>query len=356
MNARKWSIRLMTLALATILFIAAATVIIDPFFHYHKPLDGLSYPLFIERQRYQNDGIVRHFDYDAIITGTSMTENFKASQWDSLLGANTIKVPFYGATFQELNRNLRRAIDANPNIKTIVCSIDDGRLYQPRDFTRYECPLYMYDDDLLNDVQYLLNKAILCNDTIRVLQHTHSGAQSTSFDDYSFWGGSSGTGGFTKEYVLQNYSRVPLSEEEQPLTAELRQQVIENLEENTIKIAQENPNIQFYYFFPPYSILYWDQADRLGTMERELSTYLLASEMLVEVENIHLFSFFTDYETITNLDNYCDRLHYSADINALVLQYMSQDEYRLTRDNYQAHWQAVADFYQAYDYDAIFEE
>ena len=35
----------------------------------------LSYPLVNER--YQNNGIARHFDYDSVITGTSMTGEFQ---------------------------------------------------------------------------------------------------------------------------------------------------------------------------------------------------------------------------------------------------------------------------------------
>ena len=39
----------------------------DPYFHYHGPFSSFSYRLYEER--YINDGISRHFNYDAIITG-----------------------------------------------------------------------------------------------------------------------------------------------------------------------------------------------------------------------------------------------------------------------------------------------
>lgn len=63
--------------LLTLAALAGITIYVDPLFHYHAPLGSLQYPLYDER--YMNDGIVRHFDYDAIITGSSMTENFKTS-------------------------------------------------------------------------------------------------------------------------------------------------------------------------------------------------------------------------------------------------------------------------------------
>lgn len=39
---------------------------------------------------------MRNFEYDAIIIGTSMTENFKTSEADALFAASFIKVPFSG--------------------------------------------------------------------------------------------------------------------------------------------------------------------------------------------------------------------------------------------------------------------
>ena len=57
--------------LVCVVLCCTLVVTVDPFFHFHKPVSSLSYPLVNER--YQNDGIARHFDYDAVITGTSMT-------------------------------------------------------------------------------------------------------------------------------------------------------------------------------------------------------------------------------------------------------------------------------------------
>ncbi|MBQ5676699.1 MAG: hypothetical protein IIV45_16850, partial [Lachnospiraceae bacterium] len=70
--------------------VAGITIYIDPFFHYHKPLERYEYPLNIPR--YQNDGITRHFTYDAVVTGTSMVEPFSISSVNQAFGVNAIKV------------------------------------------------------------------------------------------------------------------------------------------------------------------------------------------------------------------------------------------------------------------------
>lgn len=97
MNAKKWNIMVLSSTLVILALVAAVTIIIDPFLHYHKPLPGLEYPL--KEERYQNDGIARHYEYEAIITGTSMTQNFKTSQFQQLWGAEAIKIAFSGASY-----------------------------------------------------------------------------------------------------------------------------------------------------------------------------------------------------------------------------------------------------------------
>ena len=66
---KRWLGLTLGLTAAGLVFFGGLTAVVDPFFHFHKPLSGLAYP--IDSERYQNDGISRHFTYDAVITGTS---------------------------------------------------------------------------------------------------------------------------------------------------------------------------------------------------------------------------------------------------------------------------------------------
>ena len=98
MEAKRWTKFTIGSTYAVLAAFGLCTAVIDPLFHYHRPLSFLSYPL--HNQRYQNDGILRHFDYDAIIIGTSMTENFKTSEFDRLWNLSSIKVPFNGGHYK----------------------------------------------------------------------------------------------------------------------------------------------------------------------------------------------------------------------------------------------------------------
>lgn len=348
-NSKKWSILCVGLSLVLLVILGGATAVIDPFFHYHAPLEGLEYP--IDNQRYQNDGIVRNFEYDALITGTSMTENFKTSEFDELFGANSVKVSYSGGTYAELFSNLQQAMESNPDIQTVLFCIDEWFLFSGRDMILAdgEYPTYLYDDSLLNDVEYVLNKEILCSDTLEVLFYTRDGNTTTSFDDYSSW-----VFPYDKDVVLGTYTRPAQAETLSEFTEENRSNLTTMLQSTALTLAEAYPDTEFLYYFPPYSILNWDANNRQGTLEQHVEAFRLASELLLEAENIRLFSFYTDYKTITNLDNYRDTVHHSNEINSLLLQRFAAGEYELTKENCQTHWDEVLDYYSNYDYAALF--
>ena len=81
-SPKKWGLCAIVLLVFLVVGIAFLTYVVDPYFHYHAPVKGINYRLY--EQQYINDGIARHFDYDAIIIGNSLSENMKTSQVDEL--------------------------------------------------------------------------------------------------------------------------------------------------------------------------------------------------------------------------------------------------------------------------------
>ena len=151
MKEKTWNRIVIAGTVGILAIIAVITIIIDPFFHYHKPLENLEYPMLYER--YQNDGIARWYSYDAMITGTSMTQNFKASEFDRLMGVTSVKTSYHGATFSELSSNIERALEYNDDLKIVLCSLDGNMLNMQASETQYEgIPLYLCDNNIFNDV------------------------------------------------------------------------------------------------------------------------------------------------------------------------------------------------------------
>lgn len=350
-NSKKWCCRTLGLVLAVTALLGGLTALIDPFFHYHAPLEGVSYRIL--EQRYQNDGIVKHFSYDAMITGTSMTENFRTSELDGLFGVRSVKVPFSGASFKEIDGNLQRAIRANPRLSMVVRSLDGYMLLSHKDEMRTdaEYPEYLYDDSLFNDASYLFNLEVLLNHTVKALQYTVAGKETTSFDVYSFWADQHAYG---PEQLLENHS-IPEEYPESCALDEAAARVLrENVLQNVTATALENPDIEFYYYFPPYSIVWWSGEKNDGRLDRQMDAFELATEEILKCENIHLFSFVDDREITTDLYNYTDREHHTAQVNSKILEDMRAGKNLLTWENYQSYWEKAREFYGDFDYAGCF--
>ena len=330
---------------------------IDPFFHFHKPQLGLQYTLKTENQRYQNDGIIRNFEYDAIIIGTSLSEFFKTSEMDEVFGCKSIKVPYSGGSYREISRNIEKALDTH-DVKLVVRPLDfNNRLIADKDSESYvSMPVFLYDNNPFNDVEYLFNKSVIVNECFDIVKKTITSGQSgiTSFDDYCNW-----------EYSHE-FGKKPVADsiggerdfvscgEIIHLTSEDADLLIENVNYNLVQLAKKHPDTQFYYFFPPQSIVRWGMYNEEGTIERRLEAEQLAIELMLDEDNIHLFSFSDCFGWTTDLNCYCDATHYASWIDSDILRLMVKDDGRLTKENYLEHIRSEREFYSTYSYDSIF--
>ena len=163
MKAKQWLIGWLLIVLTELAAIAVMVYKVDPYFHYHKP-DVDNYFYSLDNERSQNNGISKHFDYDAIITGTSMVANFKTSEFDEVFKVNSVKIPYSGGSYKEINDNLKVALENNPNLKTIIRGLDYEIILAPKDQMRDDLgiyPEYLYDNNPLNDVKYIFNRDVL---------------------------------------------------------------------------------------------------------------------------------------------------------------------------------------------------
>lgn len=348
--AKKWFIKCLLLIIAVLAVVAAVTIIVDPYFHYHKPFSFFSYRLYEER--YTNDGISRNFDFDAIITGTSMAQNFKPSEMDQLWGTNCVKETFSGAGYQELSENLERALERNPDLKTVLWVVDYNGFLREYDWVQYEnYPTYLYDDNIFNDTAYLFNKSILYHGVLSNINMTLNYAKSTTMDEYSSWERNCGL-----EYIMQSYDRENVKEDiDTEFGPEEYETVTKTIDTNIVQLINKYPDVTFYIIYPPYSICYFDALVLKGTLAKQLQAEQTATELLLECPNVRLYNFFDQYDVICNLDYYCDDGHYNAEVNSKILHWIKEETGLVTKENYLTKLAVEKDFFANYDYDSIYE-
>lgn len=346
---RKWFICCLSVTITMTLVIVMTAWIVDPYFHFHKPFSFLSYRLYEER--YINDGISRHFDYDTIITGTSMAQNFKPSEADGIFGVKSVKETFSGAGFRELSQNLERALKRNENLKTVIWSVDFNALIRDKDYDIYSgYPEYLYDDNLFNDMNYIFNKTVWYEGIIPNLVITVKRQESTTLDEYSAWDKELGY-----EHVMSGYDRWEERAEMIPgLSEEEKEMVAENIRQNFVELVNKYPDTNFYLFYTPYSICWWDFMNQEGLMRQQFDAERIATELLLQCPNVKLYNFNDQYDVITNFDNYRDREHYGAHINSQILRWLADGEGLVTTDNYMELFEKEQKYYLNYNYEEIF--
>ncbi|MBR4575102.1 MAG: hypothetical protein IKO16_09340 [Lachnospiraceae bacterium] len=354
MKANRWIIGWVIIAFLLLSFVGFLTYHVDPFFHFHKPYIS-DYYYVLNNERSQNDGIIKQFDYDALITGTSMTQNFRTSELDKLFDCNSIKIPFSGGTYKEINDNIKKAITTNPNIRLVVRGLDMNKFDSPSDKMRFdlgEYPSYLYDNNPLNDVKYLLNKDVFFARVYKMVVDKNKGevAGITPFDEYSSWQNHYSFGINT---VCPDGVTVDKDVKMKHLTEKDKLKIKKNIDLNVTSIADLFPNVDFYYFYTPYSAAWWSDQYNSGTLIKQLEAERYVTELIVEHSNIRLFSINNRTDIITDLNNYKDTTHYAAWINSLILKWMHDGKYQITKDNIDKYLREEYDFYTTFDYSSL---
>lgn len=334
---------------------AGIIVFIDPFYHYHKPLKKISYVSGADV--YVNDGKLKHFDYDTLTIGTSMAMNFHKQKVDDIFECNSLNVFYLGEGFKVIHEGLETALSTHPDLKTVIRTVDPIWFTSDVNWKgRESYPEYLYDKNPFNDVYYIYNIDVWKNNVIPSIAASIKNGFRGNIEEDGF-GNDELTG---KENVLKLYTRPKkdLKEVTKEETDEFFGYLRQNLETNVLTIIREHPDVEFYLFIPPYSICWWDQLNQNGTavLGRRIDMEKYAIENMLQYENVRLFSFFNNYDLICNLDNYVDDIHYSEDVNNLILQWMKSGEYELTKENYEDYIAKERAFYTSYDYNQLFGE
>lgn len=314
-------------SVGALLLVAGIVILVDPFYHYHKPLGPLK--AVVSKGEYQCIGTVKNFEYDSILLGSSVAENYNNRWFDEAFGGTTIKGIQRSATTEALLYYLDKAMEDHELIN-VYFNLDTFAITTDPDvgFPNETHPLYLYNDNPLDDVKYIWNKDV-------IFEHVPYMLAMSLFGDYD-----EGTSynwarykTFSEAGTLSQYQRpetmTPMLEKE-----EYEENIDGNL--NAIEqVVKDNPQITFRFICPPYSMLWWDNAYRCGETERNLYASREAARRLLPYKNVEMYYFQNEEDVITNLDNYMDTIHFSGEINKAMLDAMRNGENKLTLDNYE---------------------
>ena len=124
--------------------------------------------------------------------------------------------------------------------------------------------------------------------------------------------------------------------------------------DTALAYLEDHPDTQFKIWFPPYSILYWDKAQREGTTEAILTALEYAWGRLLAYDNVCVYSFLNDRWTTTNLEYYTDHVHCSSQVTRQTAQGMINGDWRIWPEHYKSQLDELRQFVTSYDYGALY--
>ena len=333
--AQKFLKQFFTASVILLLACVLAVVVFDPFFQYHKPLKGLK--AVLTDKEYQCVGSLKTFDYDSVIAGSSVSENYNNGWFDQGFGCKSIKaIRSYGAT-ADLCYLLDIAFE-HQDLKYVFYNLDPSALEADPE-TTYEltgCPMYLYDDNYVNDVRYWLNKGVLMEKIPYLIANSLMG----DYDENNSYNWAQWKE-FNSDMILGLYIRKPSVSEMKPRDY-YEDLLRKNLDLLTDRITA-HPETEFYIFVPPYSMLWWDNIYREGDTEAYLYNMEQAMKTLLEYENVKMFYFQNDREIITDLENYMDILHFSPEINRYICDSLIAGKRQVNSENYAEEIRSMRD-------------
>lgn len=346
MNDKKWSLLLICALLFTLVIFASAMYILDPVLGYGTEC-GLT-PYYEYSMIYTNPGIARHYRYDTVLVGTSMVQNTDVDICEELLDCDMVRLPYSGGTSYDMKTILNLCFESGNDIKTVYWELDQFQLDASSSEHRYPVPEYLYNHDWTDDISYLLNLDIMYHYGMNNILGSLRGQTSPAERRGITLGGD-----FSRNATLASYNRPAQSNTFRSFEGDMKTKVEGNLD-NVVSLIEAHPDTEFVFFFPPFSILYWDRELRSGTFDATMDATEYAISVLLSYDNVRLYFYQAEEEIISDLDHYKDYSHYGNWINNMITEWIAEDYGRVTPDNYQEIILDMRNMVHNYDYDSIF--
>ncbi|MFC5651363.1 copper amine oxidase N-terminal domain-containing protein [Paenibacillus solisilvae] len=312
------------------ILVALLTSLLDPLQFYHKAT--WYSPVFSTEQRYQNPGLARNYDYDTIIIGTSMTENFVPTEVDQALGGKTLKLSIRGSTADEHFKIAKLALETG-KVKKVLWGLDYFSLKTGDQEAAGPFPDYLYDHKLWNDYKYWFNYSVY-EQFFKGIVRELKGTAPQNINYLYNW---SHQVTFGKKYVINAYKKAKVEEAYFGLNEEPLDVIKQNFDDHILSLVRGYPKVEFIFYYPPYSILrqsVWKDTNALRyDNQLEMKTWMF--QQFDQQPNTRVYDFQAESEWTYNLDLYKDLSHHNQNVNTWIAEAIGKDDsnYRMTAQN-----------------------
>lgn len=332
----------------------------DPLQLFHKPI--FRETTFFGDIRLAARGIIRYYDFDSVILGTSMLENTSAKEAGEKLGGKWVNLSLYGSAYNERAVILEYLFGYKKPQK-IIYSLESFTIDTIKDSSRFD---YLYDGNPLDDFKiYLNDKFMSCalewkksancigrRDLEELLKWSNHEDLKILFGGFEKW---LKYGKKETIAMLKNIKDTPFVVKKDNFDLEKQRSYIQTY---VLDFVAENPQTQFYFIVPTYSRLSY----RIGSGDFDNKTFYNRAlnhkwfvQELEKYPNAKIYGFDTlDYAD--DIANYRDFTHYNVDMNSLHLDSIKQGKHILDSNNIDSYLKAMEDKIKNYDLKPFIEK
>jgi hypothetical protein len=310
--------------------------ILDPFQVYHTSLYSKSH--YLSNDRYQNAGLINRFLDDGkcceiAILGTSHSQNFIPGHVSKVFYAKgVLDLTMLGARSTE-QITLFDRIKVASSLQTVIWGIhttySKDKLYEvnEKNFVarapdKY-FPEFLYDTNILNDIKYVASIDAFIN-AYKLL------VNGKEYETLKSWY-SENIPSFNQGKRLADLSP-DLTRKSIPNFHEVA--IFPNISEVLFPLVEDNKQIKFMFFFPPYSKhFYANMSQEEFSVLMNMRNYTV--RQLSSFENVEIYALDNVLDSTNYLDNYKDLAHYNEETSKRIIEFMAKNKGNLRAANVQ---------------------
>lgn len=319
---RRWALGTLAALMLLLGLCAGITFIVDPFELYRE---SSILPLY-DQESYNNPGIVKNYDYNAVVLGTSMVEMLRPSVIDACMGVQSVKLPMRGSYIAQMGWQLDHIFKAKEKrgeaLDTAILAVDAYSLVGRVDDSD-EIYEYLWNENPFDDVSYLLNRDVLLVRIPKMLRHIGRPLEGKRDHMYTWTDVV-----FSSESVYESLPGVMAQSAMQPADYRIERS-IGNIELHIEPYIKAHPETTFKIYMPPYSVAYWYVTTRNGLIDQQMRSRALVCEKLLSYPNVEIYDYSSRIEWITDLDQYFDYSHHGYEMGEAVIRAMAAGENRV---------------------------
>lgn len=355
MSYKKFIILSISIACIPLVLLAILLYLYDPYMLFHKPY--FREVRFLKEMRVEDKSIIRDYDFNSYILGTSMLENTSAKEADKIIGGKWANISISGSTLKERAVILDYIFKLRNPIN-IIYSIDGYRLIDtdPIIYFNFDKVYKNYFFNLL--AFYFKPNYIKC--ALEWSNNKQCIGTTNDLEGLTYWitdpSNKARFGGFDNWIKNKNHPEIyndlqkllKYNNNWQPHDERVNIEANKKyIKENLLDIMSKHKETNFHLIFPTYSRLYYKLSgyDKFAKITAALKWLVIQCDKL---PNVKVYGF-DDTSYANDIAHYKDISHYNTDMNSMQLKAIASNKHILTKDNIDSYLKTMEQNITNYD-------